>query len=119
MTNIGIELYLLQILFRWKSELVLRYAGEAPLGKLTQKYIAGEANRTLEEVENTIFRKVTELVTQQMDTRLRSVSGDSPPEVEMLDEPEEGTHTSSINTEVLKVKQAVTCLLYTSPSPRD
>ena len=73
LTHIGIELYLLQILFRWKSELVLRYAGEAPLGKLTQKYIAGQANRTLEDVESSIFQKVAEMVTQQMDSRLRSI----------------------------------------------
>ena len=109
LTHIGIELYLLQILFRWKSELVLRYAGEAPLGKLTQKYIAGQANRTLEQVESTIFQKVADMVTQQMDSRLRSISGDPPLEVEMLDKPEEGTHTS-LTTEVQKVEMTVTAL---------
>ena len=109
LTHIGIELYLLQILFRWKSELVLRYAGEAPLGKLTQKYIAGQANRTLEQVESTIFQKVADMVTQQMDSRLRSISGDPPLEVEMLEKPEEGTHTS-LTTEVQKVELTVNAL---------
>ncbi len=69
LTHIGIEMFVLQILFRWKSALVMRYAGEAPLGKLTEKYIAGQRNRTLERVENTILRKVSDMIAKKMDRR--------------------------------------------------
>ena len=79
------------------------------MGKLTQKYIAGQANRTLEDVESSIFQKVADMVTQQMDSRLRSISGDPPLEVEMSEIPEEGTHTS-LTTEVQKVELTVTAL---------
>ena len=48
LTPIGIELVLDQILVCGQSDLVLRYAGEAPLGKVTEKCCAGQAKRVLE-----------------------------------------------------------------------
>ena len=78
LTEIGIEIFLLRILFRWRSELVLRYAGEAPLGRLIEKYLEGSRSRTLEEVQGSIMSSVKDLVQQLIPRSPNSPSSRSP-----------------------------------------
>eukprot|EP00971_Amphidinium_carterae_P255328 5068872-Amphidinium_carterae.1 len=39
LTSIGVDMHKVQLLARWASPMILRYAGEAPLDSLTQDYV--------------------------------------------------------------------------------
>lgn len=68
---IGLEVWLIQILFRWASATVLRYVAEAPLNKVGEKYRAkfneehasGAMQQAL-ETARLVQRKVQELETR-------------------------------------------------------
>lgn len=69
LASIGSEVFLIQILFRWRSELVLRYACEAPFGKLASKYKqnAGVSDNKEERIEQCARRIAKELFSHQAD----------------------------------------------------
>ena len=47
---IGLALILIQLMGRWGGSTVVRYVADAPLGKITQQYMASSANMDLEKL---------------------------------------------------------------------
>lgn len=62
LTHIGLEIFFLQILFRWKSNIVLRYASEAPLAKLTNKYKSAVESHNATHIEASVLKSARNLV---------------------------------------------------------
>ena len=60
----GVEVFVIQILFRWISNTVLRYVAEAPLSGIAQKYSGALAQQAAREAREVTAAKVTRLQTK-------------------------------------------------------
>ena len=64
MASIAIDIWLIQLLARWSSEVVMRYVREAPLARVTDTYKRRMAHHSLDRVLESLRGQITGLESQ-------------------------------------------------------